>query len=165
MSDVFHANFTLQQIRSVFDVMNEASWHQFQVLTKRPERARRLADHLPWSPNIWIGVSVESMTVARRVEALRGISQAAIRFISAEPLLGPLDDLDLSGIDWVIGGGESGPLNRTCKAEWALGLRDRCEDSGIAFFWKQWGGKTAKSGGRVLDGREYSAYPIELGAP
>src|SRR3954451_15361801 len=104
MSDVFHAHFSLEQIRRVFEVMHEAHWHQFQVLTKRPERALRLADQLPWGTNVWIGTSVEDMRVAHRVDALRCISQAAVRFISAEPLLGPLDDLDLREVDWVIGG-------------------------------------------------------------
>jgi protein gp37 len=162
MSDVFHAHFSLEQIHRVFDVMNAAHWHQFQLFTKRPERALRLADQLPWAPNIWIGTSIENMTVAKRAESLRGIAQAAVRFISAEPLLGPLDELDLTDIDWVIGGGESGSGARRCEQEWATGLRDRCAKFGAAFFWKQWGGKTAKSGGRELDGRTYDAYPVEL---
>jgi protein gp37 len=164
MSDIFHAQFTLKQIQRVFEVMNEAHWHQFQVLTKRPERAQRLADELPWAANIWIGTSVENMKVARRVDSLRGISQAAVRFISAEPLLGSLDALDLTGIDWVIGGGESGPDYRHCRPEWAYGLRDLCDAAGVAFFWKQWGGHTSKSGGRMLGGREHSAYPVDLAA-
>lgn len=162
MSDVFHAHFSLEQIRRVFDVMHEAHWHQFQVLTKRPERALRLADDLPWAPNIWIGTSIENMEVARRADALRGIQQASVRFISAEPLLGPLDDLDLRGIDWLIGGGESGAGYRPVDLRWAIGLRDACARAGVAFFWKQWGGRTPKSGGRLLDGREHSAYPVAL---
>ena len=165
MSDVFHARFTAAQIHSVFEVMNEAHWHQFQVLTKRPERALRLADRLPWSPNIWIGTSVESMEVAKRVDSLRKIEQAAVRFKSAEPLLGPLDDLNIEGIDWVIGGGESGPLHRDCSVEWALGLRDLCQNTSVAFFWKQWGGNRPKSRGRVLDGREHNDYPRVSTAP
>lgn len=160
MSDVFHAHFSLEQIRRVFDVMHEAHWHQFQVLTKRPERALRLADELPWSPNIWIGTSIESMSVARRADALRGISQAAVRFISAEPLLGPLDELDLTGIDWVIGGGESGPRYRPCDPVWATGLRDVCRRNRVAFFWKQWGGRTPKAGGRLLENRTWDQYPV-----
>lgn len=162
MSDIFHAQFTLEQIHRVFEVMNEAHWHQFQVLTKRPERALRLADSLPWSPNVWIGTSVENMAVARRVDSLRAIAQAAVRFLSAEPLLGPLDRLDLDGIDWVIGGGESGAEHRQCDRAWATGLRDLCARHGVAFFWKQWGGRTPKSGGRLLDGREHDAYPVAL---
>lgn len=160
MSDVFHASFTLEQITRVFEVMNEAPQHQFQLLTKRPERALRLADSLPWSDNIWIGTSVEDMRVARRVDALRRIDQAAVRFISAEPLLGPLDRLDLTDIHWVIGGGESGAGFRRVDIQWARGLRDLCRASGVAFFWKQWGGKTPKSGGRVLDGETFNEYPL-----
>jgi protein gp37 len=160
MSDVFHAQFSLEQIRRVFEVMHEAHWHQFQVLTKRPERAARLADELPWGPNVWIGTSIEDMRVARRADSLRSISQAAVRFISAEPLLGPLEHLNLEGIDWVIGGGESGPHYRGCKREWALALRDNAVKHGVAFFWKQWGGRTAKSGGRELDGLFWDEYPL-----
>lgn len=161
MSDVFHAHFTLDMIRQVFAVMAEAHWHQFQVLTKRPERAVRYAERLPWPDNVWMGTSVESLDVARRVDALRQIP-AKVRFLSAEPLLGPLDGLDLTGIHWVIGGGESGVGARPCAPEWARGLRDLCQREGIAFFWKQWGGRTSKSGGRLLDGREWSEYPVEL---
>lgn len=162
MSDVFHGQFSLAQIQSVFEVMNAASHHQFQVLTKRPERAARLADDLPWSPNIWIGASVEDMRVARRADDLRRIGQASVRFISAEPLLGSLDFLDLSGIDWVIGGGESGSGHRRVDPAWARGLRDNVHRSGAAFFWKQWGGHTPKSGGRLLDDEEWSEYPVAL---
>ena len=164
MSDVFHAHFSLEQIRQVFEVMARASQHQFQVLTKRPERAARLAPHLTWSENIWLGTSVENMDVAARVDALRGIEMAHVRFISAEPLLGPLDDLDLAGIHWVIGGGESGPGHREVDPAWARGLRDRCVDAGVAFFWKQWGGARPKSGGRLLDGQLWDEYPVELAA-
>lgn len=162
MSDVFHAHFSYEMIARVFEVMNEAHWHQFQVLTKRPERAARYADRLPWSDNIWIGTSIENMAVAHRADSLRKIDAAAVRFISAEPLLGPLDDLDISGIDWVIGGGESGIGYRPCDLEWARGLRDNCDRAGAAFFWKQWGGRTPKAGGRELDGAIHSAYPVSL---
>lgn len=161
MSDVFHAHFSLDQVRQVFQVMNACPKHQFQVLTKRPERAARLAPHLTWTGNIWMGTSVEDMRVARRVDALREVP-AAVRFVSAEPLLGPLNELDLSGVDWVIGGGESGQGARPCRPEWARGLRDMCERLGVAFFWKQWGGRTPKAGGRELDGQTYDAYPVEL---
>ena len=163
MSDVFHAHFSLDQIHRVFEVMHEAHWHQFQVLTKRPERALRLADELPWGPNVWIGTSIENMKVARRADFLRQISQAPVRFISAEPLLGSLAELDLDAIDWVIGGGESGAGFRKCDPEWARELRDRCTDLGIAFFWKQWGGFTPKAGGRRLDDRFWDEYPVPLG--
>ena len=159
MSDVFHAHFTLGMIQQVFEVMNQATQHQFQLLTKRPERALRLADHFEWSSNIWIGTSIENERVARRADALRRIP-AAIRFISAEPLLGPLDALDLTDIDWVIGGGESGLGFRAAKEEWARGLRDLCRRLGVAFFWKQWGGYTPKANGRLLDGRTWDEYPV-----
>lgn len=161
MSDVFHAHFSLEQIQHVFAVMSACAQHQFQLLTKRPERALRLAEHLDFTENIWIGTSVENMDVAHRVDTLRRIP-AFVHFISAEPLLGPLDELDLTGIEWVIGGGESGIGWRPCDPAWARGLRDRCLEYGVAFFWKQWGGRTPKSGGRLLDGREWSEYPAEL---
>jgi protein gp37 len=159
MSDVFHSHFSLAMIQRVFEVMNRAHWHQFQILTKRPERAARLADDLTWTANIWIGTSIEDMRVARRADYLRRITQASVRFISAEPLLGPLEGLDLAGIQWVIGGGESGAGYRPVDLVWARGLRDRCADAGVPFFWKQWGGRTAKSGGRVLDERTWDEYP------
>ncbi|MES2177960.1 MAG: phage Gp37/Gp68 family protein [Gemmatimonadota bacterium] len=162
MSDVFHAHFSLAQIQRVFEVMVEAPQHQFQVLTKRPERALRFADDLPWASNIWIGTSIEDMKVAKRADFLRGIKAAAVRFISAEPLLGSLDQLDLTDIEWVIGGGESGSGHRRVDAAWAIGLRDNCERSGAAFFWKQWGGHTPKAGGRLLEGRTHDAYPVDL---
>lgn len=161
MSDVFHAHFSLDLIRRVFDVMNRAPQHQFQVLTKRPERALRLAADLKWTPNIWMGTTVEDATVASRLDALRAIP-AAVRFVSAEPLLGALDDIDLTGIHWVIGGGESGEGFRPVRPEWARGLRDVCVAQGVSFFWKQWGGKRPKSGGRLLDGQEWNEYPVAL---
>lgn len=163
MSDLFHAHFSLELIAQVFEVMNRATRHQFQVLTKRPERALRLSPHLTWSDNIWMGTSIETMDFADRANRLRQIP-AAVRFISAEPLLGSLESLDLTGIDWVIGGGESGLGFRPCQAEWARSLRDLCQRDGVAFFWKQWGGRTPKSGGRILDGVEWNEYPVELGA-
>lgn len=163
MSDVFHAHFTLEQIRQVFEVMATAAWHQFQVLTKRPERALRLASDLPWPENVWLGTSIEDMRVARRADALRQ-TPAAVRFISAEPLIGPLDELDLTDIHWVIGGGESGAGFRRCDPAWARGLRDLCQRECVAFFWKQWGGFTPKAGGRLLDGQEWNEYPVALSA-
>jgi protein gp37 len=161
MSDVFHGQFSLDQIQQVFGVMGTAGWHQFQLLTKRPERALRLAEQLVWPENVWLGTSIENMNVARRADALRQMP-APVRFISAEPLLGPLDDLNLAGIHWVIGGGESGAGFRPCDPAWARGLRDLCRREGVAFFWKQWGGFTPKSGGRELDGRTWDEYPVEL---
>jgi protein gp37 len=162
MSDVFHAHFKAEMIEQVFDVMNRAHWHQFQLLTKRPGRAARLAGRFTWTPNIWIGTSIENMDVAARADSLREVAGASIRFISAEPLLGPLDELDLSDIHWVIGGGESGPGCRPVDLTWARGLRDHCTAAGVAFFWKQWGGFTAKAGGRTLDDRTWDEYPIPL---
>jgi protein gp37 len=161
MSDVFHAHFSLEQIQRVFAVMNTAAQHQFQLLTKRPERALRYADRLTWTSNIWMGTSIEDMAVTTRADALRRIP-AAVRFISAEPLLGPLDELELTDIHWVIGGGESGLGARPCELAWARGLRDNCLKAGVAFFWKQWGGRTPKAGGRDLDGRRWDQYPAEL---
>jgi len=161
MSDVFHAHFTLGMIQRVFAIMAQAHWHQFQVLTKRPERARRFAASLPWPENVWLGTSIETMEYAKRADELREIP-AAVRFISAEPLLGPVDQLDLEGIHWVIGGGESGLHFRPCDPAWARGLRDLCRAEEVAFFWKQWGGRTPKSGGRELDGRTWSDYPVSL---
>lgn len=164
MSDVFHAQFSVELIQRVFAVMNEAAHHQFQVLTKRPERAARLAVELDWGSNIWMGTSIETMAVAHRADSLRQVP-AAVRFISAEPLLGPLDELDLTDVHWVIGGGESGQGFRACEVEWARGLRDHCRDADVAFFWKQWGGRTPKSGGRLLDGEEWNEYPAPLPQP
>lgn len=161
MSDVFHAHFALEQIQMVFDVMNALPQHQFQVLTKRPERAARLAGELLWTDNIWMGTSIEDMRVARRADALREVP-ASVRFISAEPLLGSLADLNLDGIHWLIGGGESGAGARPVDPQWARELRDRCELEGVHFFWKQWGGLTPKRGGRELDGRTWDEYPVEL---
>jgi protein gp37 len=160
MSDVFHAHFSIEQIQRVFTVMAMARRHQFQVLTKRPERAVRLADQLVWPENVWMGTSIENMDVARRADALREIP-AAVRFISAEPLLGSLDALNVAGIDWIIGGGESGIGARPAQVEWARGLRDLCLDHDVRFLWKQWGGRTPKSGGRELDGRTWDEYPVE----
>lgn len=163
MSDVFHAHFSLEQIQRVFATMVECPQHQFQLLTKRPERAARLADKLPWAPNIWMGTSIENMDVARRADSLREIP-AAVRFISAEPLLGPLDDLNVAGIDWMIGGGESGAGYRPVDIRWARGLRALCRKNKVKFFWKQWGGHTPKAGGRELDGRTWDEYPRKLAA-
>jgi protein gp37 len=159
MSDVFHAHFAIEQIQQVFEVMATAGWHQFQLLTKRPERALRLADQLSWPQNVWLGTSVENGNVVRRIDTLREVP-AAVRFLSAEPLIGPLEGLRLDGIHWVIGGGESGAGHRPCELSWARSLRDQCAEAGVAFFWKQWGGFTPKAGGRLLDGRTWDEYPV-----
>jgi protein gp37 len=157
MSDLFHAKVTTDFIREVFDVM-AATPHTYQVLTKRPLRAVRLAASLPWPTNIWMGVSVETNEQAWRVDALRKVP-AAVRFVSAEPLLGSLDDVDLTDVDWLIAGGESGPRFRPVDVEWIRELRDRCIDADTAFFFKQYGGVTPKAGGRNLDGRTWGQWP------
>jgi protein gp37 len=138
MSDLFHKSVPSKFIRDVFAVMEETPRHTYQVLTKRPQRVARLAPSLPWPPNVWMGVTVESDRYVFRADHLR-LVPAAVRFISAEPLLGPLDNLELTGIDWVIGGGESGAGARPMHPEWVRGLRDRCVESKVKFFFKQWG--------------------------
>ncbi len=158
MSDLFHTQVPDDYIRQVFATMRAADWHIFQILTKRPGRLRRLANDLVWAPNIWIGVSIETDRFVRRADALRQVP-AAVRFLSCEPLLGPLPSLDLKGIHWVITGGESGPQARPCHADWIRGLRDRCQQAHVAFFHKQWGGRTPKAGGRLLDGRTWDEFP------
>ena len=158
MSDLFHKDVPDDYIERVFATMCEADHHIFQLLTKRSARLARLASRLPWPSNIWVGVSIETMQYKWRADHLRQVP-AEIRFISAEPLLGPLDDIVLTGIDWLIVGGESGPAHRVCNPEWVRQLRDRALDYNVAFFFKQWGGRTPKSGGRELDGRTWDEYP------
>src|SRR6478752_4769377 len=150
MSDLWHARVPASFVAEVFKVMAETPQHTYQLLTKRPRRLARMADSLPWPKNVWMGVSVENQEQAWRVSELRKVP-AAVRFVSAEPLLGPLN-LDLSDIEWVIVGGESGPNHRLIEAQWVEHLRDQCLDSGVAFFFKQWGGVRAKQGGRLLEG-------------
>jgi protein gp37 len=158
MSDLFHERIPFEFVQTVFDVMARAEQHTFQVLTKRADRAASLAGDLPWPPNVWMGVSIEDERVQERADLLRSVP-AAVRFVSAEPLIGPLPNLDLDGIDWLIVGGESGPRHRPIEADWVRGLRDRCVAHEVAFFFKQWGGRTAKAGGRSLDERTWSQYP------
>lgn len=158
MSDLFHEAIPDEFIEDVFSVMAEAHWHVFQVLTKRHERLTEIAPRLNWPSNVWMGVSVENRRFVQRADCLRQVP-AAVRFVSAEPLLGPLDDLDLDELDWVIVGGESGPKHRPMRIEWARDLRDRCLEAEIPFFFKQWGGRRSKSGGRTLDGQEWSQMP------
>ena len=164
MSDLFHEEVAGSFVASVFAVMERADRHTFQVLTKRPGRAAALAPSLPWPPNVWLGVSVENQRWTTRIDALREIP-AAVRFLSCEPLLGPLE-LDLDGMGWVIAGGESGPRARPMRPEWARGVRDQCLASGVPFFFKQWGehgadGRRAgkKRAGRLLDGRTWDEAP------
>jgi protein gp37 len=158
MSDLFHEGIPLAYVQRVFDVMVRAEHHTFQILTKRHERLAELAPHLPWPENVWMGVSIENRRFVHRADFLR-LVPAAVRFISAEPLLGPLEGLALDGIHWLIAGGESGPRHRRMDPTWAIDLRDRCEREGVAFFFKQWGGRTPKAGGRMLDGAEHNAMP------
>jgi protein gp37 len=158
MSDLFHEDVPFDFIASVFDTMREADWHVFQILTKRHERLAELAPHLEWPRNVWMGVSIENKRWTLRADYLREVP-ATVRFISAEPLLGPLLGLNLRGIDWLIAGGESGPRHRPVNVEWIRQLRDRCQDEGVSFFFKQWGGRTPKAGGRMLDEREWSELP------
>lgn len=158
MSDLFHHEVPDAFIRHVFDVMERAYWHQFQVLTKRSPRLAKLGPTLPLPPNVWVGVSIEQDRFAWRADHLRRVP-ACVRFISAEPLLGPLPSLDLTDIHWLITGGESGPGHRPCDPDWVRDLRDRCLDADVAFFHKQWGGRTSKTGGRDLDGRTWDDMP------
>jgi protein gp37 len=160
MSDLFHERVPDEFIVSIFRVMAVASWHQFQILTKRHERLADVASRLDWPPNVWMGVSIENRRFVHRAEALRNVP-AAVRFISAEPLLGRLEGLDLTGIDWLIAGGESGFRHRPPHEAWILDLRDRCREADVPFFFKQWGGRHPKSGGRTLDGREWSEMPTD----
>jgi protein gp37 len=159
MSDIFHELVPLEFIERVFEVMETATQHTFQVLTKRAERAAELAPLLPWPENVWMGVSIENNRWVHRADALRTVP-AAVRFVSAEPLLGSLDQLDLEDIHWLIAGGESGPRHRLVDPAWVIGLRDRCEEAGVAFFLKQWGGRTPKAGGRELDGCTWDQLPV-----
>lgn len=158
MSDLFHAKVPDSFIRQVFEVMTDTPRHTYQILTKRPRRLTRLADRLPWSPNIWVGVSVETEAQTWRLDDLRKVP-SAVRFVSAEPLLGDLAEIDLTGIDWLIAGGESGPNHRPIDPAWVRSLRDRCLKERVPFFFKQWGGRTPKHGGRELDGKIYSDLP------
>lgn len=158
MSDLFHARVSLEFIRRVFAVMEATPQHTYQLLTKRAMRMRRLAAELDWPSNLWVGVSVENEAVLGRIDELRQVP-AAVRFLSCEPLLGPLASLGLDGIGWVIVGGESGHRARPMDSAWALGIRDQCDAAGVPFFFKQWGGRTSKTGGRELEGRTWDEMP------
>jgi len=162
MSDLFHKDVPEDFIVRCFSVMKQASWHQFQVLTKRPERLLALAPRLSLADNIWLGTSVESQDYVHRVRTL-GQMKARIRFLSIEPLLGPISRLPLSNIEWVIVGGESGPGARPMKEEWVRIIRERCIRYGVPFFFKQWGGVQKSRTGRLLDGRTWDELPIEHG--
>lgn len=158
MSDLFHSQIPDQFIRDVFAVMEQAHWHRYQVLTKRPERVAALNPLLPWPAQIWLGVSVESARYTHRIDLLRQTG-AAVKFLSLEPLLAPLPSLNLDGIDWVIVGGESGPGARPMQADWARDIRDQCAAAGVPFHFKQWGGVFKKRNGRELDGETWDEMP------
>jgi len=161
MSDLFHKGVPLEFISKVFDVMVRASHHRFQVLTKRSKQLLNLSPKLPWPSNVWMGVSVENSDYLFRIDHLRQ-TDAHIKFVSFEPLLGPIHDLDLEGIDWVIVGGESGPKARPMDPDWVREIRDQCLSAKVPFFFKQWGGVIKKRNGRVLDGRTWDQMPAEI---
>lgn len=158
MSDLFQNGVPLEFVQRIFSVMRRAHWHRFQVLTKRAERLAAMAPSLDWAPNIWMGVSVENRDYVDRIEDLRATG-ARVKFLSLEPLLGPLPDLDLRGIHWVIVGGESGPKARPMREEWVLEIRRQCSAAGVAFFFKQWGGRNKRKAGRLLEGKTWDAMP------
>lgn len=158
MSDLFHNDVPFEYIQNVFDVMRRANWHCFQVLTKRAERLAELGSKIEWPPNVWMGVSVENSDYTFRIDYLRK-TKAKVKFLSLEPLLGPLPKLNFRGIDWVIVGGESGHRARPMAPDWVINIRDQCDRAGVAFFFKQWGGKNKKRAGRLLEGKTYDAMP------
>jgi len=161
MSDLFHKEVPAGFIKKVFAVMNDNPQHIFQVLTKRTERLQEISSDLEWTSNIWMGVSIEDDNVVHRVAKLR-MTTAHIRFLSCEPLLGPLPSLNLEGIHWVIVGGESGTSPRPMKEEWVLDIQRQCDEQGVKFFFKQWGGRNKKAAGRLLNGRTYDDMPVIL---
>ena len=158
MSDLFHEAIPVEFIRRVFSMMERAPQHTFQVLTKRAERLEQLAPCLPWPEDVWMGVSIENEQYTWRIDHLRNVP-AQVRFLSLEPLLGPMPNLDLGGIRWVIVGGESGPRARPIRKEWVTDIREQCDRSGVDFFFKQWGGVHKRKNGRTLDGRTWDAMP------
>lgn len=162
MSDLFHQDVPLAYIQRVFDVMRRAHWHRFQVLTKRAERLAALSDQIEWPDNVWMGVSVENASVIERIDHLRATG-ARVKFLSLEPLLGPLPTLRLARVDWVIVGGESGPQARPMDPSWVTDIRDQCRRVGVAFFFKQWGGTNKKKTGRLLEGRTWDEMPGQPG--
>ncbi len=158
MSDLFHQSVPGNFIENVFDIMNRTPQHTFQVLTKRPHRAVSMSRHLPWASNIWLGVSIESERWLDRLPLLKK-TDAQVKFLSLEPLIGPLPNLELSAIDWVIVGGESGPRSRPIESEWVRDIRDQCLRHDVPFFFKQWGGVFKKKTGRTLDNRQWDQMP------
>jgi len=158
MSDLFHKNVPLEFIQKMFDVMNKAYWHKFQILTKRSERLFELDPLLTWTDNIWMGVSVENENYTYRIDHLR-YTNAKVKFLSIEPLIGPIEKPDLTNINWVIVGGESGPGARPMKEDWVIKIRDECRKAKVPFFFKQWGGINKKKTGRFLEGRTWDELP------
>jgi protein gp37 len=161
MSDLFHPDVPDEFIGRVFDTMKAADQHTFQILTKRPQRLVAMASQLSWPRNIWMGVSIENASYRFRIDHLRKVP-AMVRFLSVEPLIGDVDQLDLTGIHWVIVGGESGPGARPIQESWVVSIRDQCVDAGVAFFFKQWGGRTPKAGGRKLGGELWDEMPTDV---
>lgn len=161
MSDLFHESVPLKFVQEVFGVMSSASWHTFQVLTKRSARLAEVANQLEWPSNVWMGVSVESAHYTYRINDLRQTG-AQVKFLSLEPLLGPLSGLNLSDIDWAIVGGESGPGSRPMDESWVLEIQSQCNVAGIPFFFKQWGGRNKKQAGRLLQGRTWDELPATV---
>jgi protein gp37 len=159
MSDLFHEEVPVEFIQKVFDVMRRADWHTYQVLTKRSQRLLELDPLLTWPPHVWMGVTVENADYGHRIDHLRR-THAPVKFLSLEPLLGPMPNLDLIGIDWVVVGGESGPGARPMDATWVTGIRDQCLHARVPFFFKQWGGVNKKKAGRLLDGRTWDEMPV-----
>lgn len=159
MSDLFHPKVPIGFVREIFDVIRATPQHTYQILTKRAKRMARVSDRLDWPENIWMGTSVEDLASTPRIDDLR-LVPARIRFLSCEPLLQALPDLDLTGVGWVIVGGESGPRARPIDREWVVDIRDQAVAAGVPFFFKQWGGLTPKQRGRVLDGRTWEQYPL-----
>jgi protein gp37 len=161
MSDLFHKDVPESFILDAFAVMAKAHWHRFQTLTKRADRLAELSPKIDWRPNIWQGVSVENADYTHRIDHLRQTG-AAIKFLSMEPLLGPMSQLNLTGIDWVIVGGESGPHARPMDPGWVREIRDQCQSAHVPFFFKQWGGTNKKKAGRILDGRTWDEKPVPI---
>lgn len=159
MSDLFHRNVPISFIKRVFLTMDKARWHCFQVLTKRSDRMLKITNHLNLTSNIWLGVTVEEARFKHRIMHLLD-SSSSVKFLSLEPLLGPMPDIPLKGIDWVIVGGESGPGARKMETSWVLDVRDQCIDAGVPFFFKQWGGVSKKRAGRILDNKTWNQMPI-----
>ena len=158
MSDLFHEDVPLEFILRVFDVMEKADWHAFQVLTKRSERLMELSERINWPSNVWMGVSVENQDYLYRIDHLRK-TEAQLKFLSFEPLLGRLQDINLDGINWVIVGGESGPKSRKIDPDWVTEIRDNCLEKNVPFFFKQWGGVNKKKNGRLLEGKLWDQMP------